>query len=143
EHPQGGERPRRRGGRPDRKSDPAADDDEGHPKGDDRHDRGLNQNVGEVERRQKARRQQRCHETKNNQCDQRDLAGQAPAPYGYRRCPFHAPIAARSFGSSARSSRATMLPYRTARTASQSRASSARSLDAINAPPPPSMKSPI
>ena len=43
-----------RDGRADRKIEAAADDDEGHADGDHRHDRGLHQDVGEVERRQEA-----------------------------------------------------------------------------------------
>ena len=89
---------RERGGRADREIEAAADDDEGHADGDDRHDRGLHQDVGEVERREKAVGHERGRRAQHDQRDQRHLAGESSpiARFGHHQ----PPIAARSFGSS-------------------------------------------
>jgi hypothetical protein len=54
----------------------ASDDDEGHAHGDHRHNRGLHQDVGKVERRQKTIGQQRGHRAQHDQRNQRHLAGE-------------------------------------------------------------------
>ena len=77
--------PAKRHRRADRKIEAAADDDEGHADGDHRHDRGLHQDVGEVERRQEAAGQERGDDAKHHQRDQRDLPDDVEA-----RCPSSA-----------------------------------------------------
>ena len=54
QHRHAGDAARQRHGRADREVETAADDHERHAHGDHRHDRGLHQDVGEVERRQEA-----------------------------------------------------------------------------------------
>ena len=63
-----------RDGRADREIEAAADNHERHADGDHRHDRGLHQNVGEVERRQEAAGQHRRDHAQQQQRDQRALA---------------------------------------------------------------------
>ena len=119
QHHHGGDAARERRGRADREIEAAADDDEGHAHGDHRHDRGLHQDVGEIERREKAVGQQRGHHAQHDQRDQRHLAGEVEAV----QLDHHPPIAARSCGSSrpcAALERPAIRPCRTASTLSHS-----------------------
>ena len=120
--------PAKRDGRADRKIEAAADDDEGHADGDHRHDRGLHQDVGEVERRQEAVGQQRRDHAQHDERDQRHLAGEVEA-----LAPCQPPIAACSRCSSkpvgAIEARRRSVPDRSAQMLSQRRVSSARSLE--------------
>src|SRR6516162_2613021 len=62
--------PARSDGRADRKIETAADDYKRHPDGDNGHDRGLHENIGQVERRKKTVCHERCGETEHNERDQ-------------------------------------------------------------------------
>ena len=103
-----GDAARERGGRPDRKIEAAADDDEGHPHGDHRHDRGLHQDVGEVERRRKRGVSSAVAAHKHDKRDERHLPGELPPQWiDIAQVVFTPPIAARNFGSSRPSARSS------------------------------------
>src|SRR5262249_56007061 len=68
-----------RRGRPHRETDAAAEKDESHAHGDHRHDRGLHQDIGEIEGREKTVGQQRGRRAQNDERDQRHLTREIPS----------------------------------------------------------------